>query len=139
MGILVLSTYAETNNAVSLLASGARGVGYLLKDRVASGPSLRDALSRLVQGECVIDPEIIERLLTRKQGNPALSTLAPRDREVLQLMAEGRSNASIARTLFLSERTIETYVATIFDKLGLSADAETNRRVQAVIAWLRTQ
>ena len=138
IGVLVLSTYAETRYAMTLLSAGAARMGYLLKDRVANAATLRDALSRIVAGECVVDPEIIQRLIARQPPNSVLAHLTDRERDVLRLMAEGRSNSGIGQRLFLSERTIETHIAGIFDKLGLSVEPHSNRRVQAVITWLRT-
>jgi DNA-binding NarL/FixJ family response regulator len=137
VGVLVLSTYAETAYAISLLSPGASGVGYLLKDRVANGPSLKDALRRVSVGECVVDPEIVDRLIHRRQGSLTMARLSDRERDVVRLMAEGRSNAGISKALFLGERTVETHVASIFSKLDLVAHPHTNRRVQAVIEWLR--
>jgi DNA-binding NarL/FixJ family response regulator len=138
IGVLVLSTYTETRYAMTLLSAGAARMGYLLKDRVANAATLRDALSRIVAGECVVDPEIIQRLIARQPPNSVLAQLTDRERDVLRLLAEGRSNSGIGQQLFLSERTIETHIAGIFDKLGLSVEPHSNRRVQAVITWLRT-
>lgn len=137
VGVLVLSTYAETPLAVRLLARGSRGVGYLLKDRVTAVAALRDALDRIRRGESVIDPEIVDRLLSAGRCRDAVDELTDRERDVLRGMAEGRSNAGIAAALFLSERTVENHAARIFTKLGLPADAEANRRVLAVLSWLR--
>lgn len=136
IAILVLSTYVETSYAVTLLSRGATGMGYLLKDRVDSSSALIDALNRLIGGESVIDPDIVTRLITRP-GRSKLDTLSAREREVLAMMAEGRSTIGISDQLGVSPRTVESQVASIFTKLDLSSDADTNRRVLAVLTWLR--
>jgi DNA-binding NarL/FixJ family response regulator len=136
VGILVLSTYAETPYAVRLLQGGARGVGYLLKDRVDDAEALTGALKRVVAGESVIDPEIVARLVTRP-GASVLDGLTEREMEVLDLMAQGRSNAGIAQALFLSTKTVETHVASVFGKLAIPQAPDDNRRVLAVLTWLR--
>lgn len=136
VGVLVLSTYAETPLAVRLLKNGSRGVGYLLKDRVTNVASLKDALMRLNAGESVVDPEIVDGLLSqRRQHN--IEQLSEREQDVLRAMAEGRSNTGIAAALFLSERTVENYTARIFSKLQLPPTTDLNRRVLAVLTWLR--
>jgi DNA-binding NarL/FixJ family response regulator len=137
LGVLMLSTYAETPYATRLLSGGSRGVGYLLKDRVDDAQTLRDALSRIVRGDCVMDPEIVARLLAKQRTTSLLDKLSARERDVLRLMAEGRSNLAIGQTLFLSAKTVETYVAGVFTKLGLPMAADDNRRVLAVLTWLR--
>jgi DNA-binding NarL/FixJ family response regulator len=137
LGVLVLSTYAETSYAAQLLADGSRRLGYLLKDRVADPQALCDALFRIVAGECVVDPEIVARLLNRRRVANVLDSLTEREREVLRLMAEGRSNARIANELYLSPKTVESHVAAVFTKLGLHPAVDDNRRVLAVLAWLR--
>jgi len=137
IGVLVLSTYAETPYAVRLLGSDSRGLGYLLKDRVDNAETLRDALVRLIAGESVIDPEIIARLLARQRTASTLRQLTGRERDVLRLMAEGRSNAGIGQKLCLSPKTVESHVASLFTKLRLPAAADDNRRVLAVLTWLR--
>ncbi|GAB3665337.1 response regulator transcription factor [Nocardioides korecus] len=137
IGILILSTYAESTYASAVLAISNRSIGYLLKDRVADISALLDALQRISDGECVIDPAIVESLLHLPPRSAELDRLSAREKDVLRLMAEGMSNASIARTLFLTVRTIEAHTAMIFSKLGLNEDPQTNRRVAAVIAWLR--
>lgn len=137
VGILVLSTYVETAYAAAVISIGASAIGYLLKDRVTNIHELLDAIDRITAGECVIDGEIIQALLHRPPRQRALEALSDRERTVLRLMAEGRSNASIAQQLYLTVRTIEAHTAAIFNKLGLSEDPETNRRVAAVITWLR--
>jgi DNA-binding NarL/FixJ family response regulator len=137
MGVLVLSTYAETECAVRLLAEGSAGVGYLLKDHVDEIGTLRDALERVVAGESVVDPQIVQRLMHRG-GLPATERLTERERVVLTLMAEGRSNSGIADRLCVSQKTVEGHVNNIFSRLGLGTDRDDNRRVLAVLSWLRT-
>lgn len=137
MGVLVLSTYAETPLAVRLLKNGSRGVGYLLKDRVTNVASLKDALMRINSGESVVDPEIVDGLLSLRRQHNIVEQLSERERDVLRAMAEGRSNTGIADALFLSERTVENYTARIFTKLQLPPTADVNRRVLAVLTWLR--
>ncbi len=138
VGILLLSTYAQAEYALRLLAHGSAGVGYLLKDRVDDVDGLRAALERLVRRESVVDPDIVTRLLTRHNRTRELNGLTHREREVLQLMAEGRSNAGISQQLFLSVKTVEAHAATVFTKLGLLAAPRDNRRVLAVLSWLRS-
>jgi DNA-binding NarL/FixJ family response regulator len=137
LGVLVLSTYSETSYAAQLLADGSRGFGYLLKDRVADPQALCDALNRVVAGETVVDPEIVSRLLAQQRIHTELDRLTERERDVLRLMAEGRSNARIADLLYVSLKTVETHVAAVFTKLGLHAASDNNRRVLAVLTWLR--
>ena len=137
MAILVLSTYAETSFAVRLLELGSRGLGYLLKDRVDSIGTLADALQRLLAGESVVDPEIIARLLAHQRARTVLERLTDRELDVLRLMAEGHSNAGIARRLYLSAKTVEANIASIFHKLDLPPSPEDNRRVLAVLTLLR--
>lgn len=137
IGILILSTYAESTYAAAVLAISDTAIGYLLKDRVTDVSALLDALQRIAAGECVIDPDVVASLLGQPPRRSDLERLSERERAVLRLMAEGRSNASIAEQLSLTVRTIEAYTAAIFLKLELAEDAQTNRRVAAVIAWLR--
>jgi DNA-binding NarL/FixJ family response regulator len=137
VGVLVLSNYADAPVAMRLLSNGSRGVGYLLKERVNSVELLGDALARLTRGESVVDPEIVDELLGAKRTRDIVHDLTERERAVLRGMAEGRSNAGIAAQLFLSERTVENHVAQIFRKLDLSAETRSNRRVLAVLEWLR--
>jgi len=137
VGVLVLSTYAETPLAVRLLKNGSRGVGYLLKDRVTNVASLKDALMRINIGESVVDPEIVDGLLGLRRQHNIIEQLSEREQAVLRAMAEGRSNTGIAAALFLSERTVENYTARIFTKLQLPPTADVNRRVLAVLTWLR--
>ncbi len=139
LGILVLSAYVDPSYAVRLLTKGGRGMGLLSKDRVADVATLVDALTRLHAGETVIDQEIVAHLFSRPTRARVLGSLTAREREVLALMAEGRANAAIAEALNLSERTVETYNAGIFDKLEIPAKRSDNRRVLAVLAWLRDE
>jgi DNA-binding NarL/FixJ family response regulator len=137
IGILVLSQHLEARHATDLLASSTRGIGYLLKDRVLRPQDLATAVREVGRGGSVIDPEVIAFLMKRKRGNSQVDSLTSREREVLALIAEGRSNRSVAAALFITEKTVESYTSKIFDKLGLRESAEAHRRVQAVLAWLR--
>ena len=138
--ILVLSQYVEQLYARELLADGAGAVGYLLKDRVLDGEQFTDAVRRVADGGTVMDPEVIARLLARNAGTQSpLSRLSPREREVLGLMAEGRSNAAIAQRLVVTERAIAKHTAAIFGKLDLQPSDDDNRRVLAVLAYLGKQ
>jgi DNA-binding NarL/FixJ family response regulator len=137
VGILVLSQYVETSYAARLMAEGAEGVGYLLKDRVADVAELADALRRIASGGCVVDPQVVSRLLGRKRPASGLDRLSERERAVLSLMAEGRSNHSISQRLFMSEKTVESHVRTIFTKLDLVPSGDDHRRVLAVVEYLR--
>jgi DNA-binding NarL/FixJ family response regulator len=137
IGILVLSQYVETAYAVRLMADGAEGVGYLLKDRVSDVAELADAVRRVGSGGCVVDPQVVSRLLGRKRPAGGLDRLSERERGVLALMAEGRSNHSIAERLFMSEKTVESHVRTIFTKLDLLPSGDDHRRVLAVVRYLR--
>lgn len=134
-GILLLSQYVEVAYAQELLGSGSGGVGYLLKDRVASLDELVDAIDRIADGGTVLDPEVVAQLIGRRHD--PLATLTPREREVLQLMAEGRSNAAIAEALFIGVGAVEKNVTSIFGKLTLEDSGTDHRRVLAVIAWLQ--
>jgi DNA-binding NarL/FixJ family response regulator len=136
--VLVLSQYLNAGYALRLIESFPSGVGYLLKDRVSQVAVLVDALHRVVAGECVVDPSIVARLVNRTDLAEPLSVLSPREREVLSLMAEGRTNAAIGQRLFLSEKTVEANVRRIFEKLRLTDTPDDNRRVLAVLAFLRT-
>ena len=138
LGVLVLSTYAEVSYAARLLEAGSGHVGYLLKDRVEDSDALRDALARIVAGESVVDADIVRRLLGRQRTSTAVDQLTARERDVLRLMAEGRSNASIGKVLYLSAKTVETHIAQVFAKLGLPPSSQDNRRVLAVLTWLRS-
>jgi DNA-binding NarL/FixJ family response regulator len=135
--ILVLSQYVETRHAIDLLRDDPSGIGYLLKDRVTRVDDLAAAVRRVGAGGSVIDPEVVGRLLGRPRGRSALDELTPREREILALMAEGRSNPAIAERLGLEVKTVEGHVRAIFSKLGLEPAAEDHRRVLAVLAWLR--
>lgn len=138
VGILVLSTYAETSYASQLLETVPTGVGYLLKDNVTDAPTLMDSLARVAAGETVIDPAIVRRLLERNRAPNQIDTLNERERAVLAHMAEGRSNVGIAKELFLSPRTVEAHVTSIFGKLRLDQVETDNNRVRAVLAFLRS-
>lgn len=137
MAILVLSQYVETRHAVDLLRDDPSGIGYLLKDRVTRVADLADAVRRVAGGGSVIDPEVVARLLGRPRTHSALDELTPREREILALMAEGRSNQAIAERLSLELKTIEGHVRAIFSKLALEPASEDHRRVLAVLAYLR--
>ena len=134
--VLVLSQYVEQIYARELLAGGAGGIGYLLKDRVLDGAQFADAVRRVAGGGTAMDPEVIARLVDRSSADGALATLSPREREVLGLMAEGRSNAAIAQRLFITERAVAKHTASIFLRLGLQPSDDDNRRVLAVLAFL---
>ena len=131
--ILLLSQYVEERYARELLQQSPAGIGYLLKDRVADGREFVDALRRVAAGGTVLDPEVIAQLLTRRDP---LTTLSPREREVLSLMAQGRSNSAIARSLSVSDGAVEKHVGNILVKLHLEPSDEDHRRVRAVLAWL---
>jgi DNA-binding NarL/FixJ family response regulator len=136
--VVVLSQYVETTYAVKLLGDNPRGVGYLLKDRVANSQELCEAIQRVVKGGSVIDPEVVAELLGRRRELDPVQELTDREREILALMAEGRSNQAICERLYLSSRTVETHVAHIFTKLGLPPSTDDHRRVLAVLAYLRS-
>jgi DNA-binding NarL/FixJ family response regulator len=135
--VLMLSQYVEVSYADDLLADRGGAVGYLLKDRVADIPAFLDGLDRVAGGGTVLDPEVVAQLLVRRRATHRLAALTPREREVLALMAEGRSNTAIARHLVVSDGAVEKHVGNIFAKLDLPPDEEINRRVLAVIAFLR--
>jgi DNA-binding NarL/FixJ family response regulator len=137
IAILVLSQYVETRYAVDLLRDDPAGVGYLLKERVTRLTDLADAVRRVAAGESVIDPEVVARLLGRRRRHSPLDELTPREREILGLMAEGRSNPAIAERLTLELKTVEGHVRAIFSKLGLEPTIADHRRVLAVLAHLR--
>jgi DNA-binding NarL/FixJ family response regulator len=137
-GILILSAHDEIAYATRLFAGGTGHRGYLLKHRVDNAAALRDALERVCRGESVVDDTIVGRLLGRQQHLSKLAGLTERERLVLQHMAEGRSNAGIAGVMHLADKTVESYVARIFTKLGLAGALDTNRRVLAVLTWLRS-
>jgi serine/threonine-protein kinase len=135
--VLVLSQYVEASYTMRLLSGDREGRGYLLKERIYDPDVLADALTRLGRGECVIDPEIVNKLLNRRRAADPLAVLTTRERDVLEQLAEGRSNQAIARALFLSERTVEAHTTMVFQKLGIVASPDNHRRVQAVLAYLR--
>jgi DNA-binding NarL/FixJ family response regulator len=135
-GVLVFSQYIETRYAARLLAGDAAGVGYLLKDRVADVAEFVDALARVAAGGTALDPEVVSQLLGASRHVHGLAALTPREREVLSLMAEGRSNAGIASALVVSVGAVEKHVASVFDKLGLPPSEGDNRRVLAVLRYL---
>ena len=137
VGILLLSQYVEDHYLAQLLAGGADGVGYLLKDRIADVERLTEAVDRVAGGGSVLDPEVVAQMLGRTRGRGPLDELTDREREVLSLIAEGRTNRAIAGRLYLSERAIERHVTSIFGKLGLSGSGDDHRRVLAVLAFLR--
>jgi DNA-binding NarL/FixJ family response regulator len=138
VGILVFSQYVETRYAADLLAGRSGGVGYLLKDRVANVAEFSDAIARVAAGGTALDPEVVAGLLTASRHASALGVLTPRERDVLALMAEGRSNGAIADRLVVSERAVEKHISNIFSKLGLQPSDSDHRRVLAVLAYLGT-
>jgi serine/threonine-protein kinase len=135
--VVLLSQYVEPRYAQRLLADQPGGLGYLLKERVSNIAVLVDALRRVSEGECVIDPTIVAQLMRGGRPDSILARLTPREREILALMAEGRSNAGVARELAISERTVEAASAIVFQKLDLEPSPDTNRRVLAVLTLLR--
>jgi DNA-binding NarL/FixJ family response regulator len=138
VGVLVLSQYVETHHAMQLLEDGARGIGYLLKDRVADVAEVVDAVRRVAGGGSVIDAEVVAQLVGRRRTRNPIQELTEREREVLTLMAEGRSNQAICQRLFLSPKTVEAHVRSIFTRLDLPATPDDHRRVLAVLAFLRS-
>jgi DNA-binding NarL/FixJ family response regulator len=136
VGVLVFSQYVEAHAATELFASAPAGVGYLLKDRVADVSDFIDAITRVAQGGTVLDPEVVRQLLGAGRRADTLAMLTPREREVLSLIAQGRSNVAIASALFISPKVVEKHVANIFDKLGLAQSDSDNRRVIAAIRFL---
>lgn len=136
VGVLVLSQYVEVEYARELLAESAEGLGYLLKDRVADIDALTDAVRRVGAGGSALDPEVVSQMLGRRRGEDPLDELTPREREVLGLMAEGRSNVAIAGELVVTERAVEKHVTGIFSKLDLPSSSEDHRRVLAVLRFL---
>jgi len=135
--VLIVSQHVEPAFVLRLLEEGGSGVGYLLKDRILDRAALLDSLRRVVAGECVVDPSIVTRLLRRERRSGPLAELTEREQAVLAEVAEGLTNAEIGRRLFITERTVEVHIKQIFSKLGLEADPTTNRRVMAVITYLR--
>jgi DNA-binding NarL/FixJ family response regulator len=137
-GVLVLSQYVEEAYALELLADNAEGVGYLLKDRVADVERFVDSVRRVGEGGSALDPEVVARLVGRRRREDPLSSLSPREREVLGHMAEGRSNHGIAEALVVTERAVEKHVTSIFTKLNLPPAEDDHRRVLAVLTYLRS-
>jgi DNA-binding NarL/FixJ family response regulator len=137
-GVLVLSQYVEAAYAMELLAESAEGVGYLLKDRVSDVNEFADAVRRVGEGGSALDPTIVSQLVGRRRRDDPIDQLTPREREVLGLMAEGRSNSGIAEQLVVTERAVEKHVTSIFSKLRLPAASEDHRRVLAVLAYLHS-
>lgn len=137
IGILVLSQYVETRYAMELIRDNPAGIGYLLKDRVSRVADLADAVRRVARGGSVIDPEVVGRLLGRPREHSPLDELTRREREILGLMAEGRSNPGIAECLVLEVKTVEGHISQVFGKLGLEPQPEDHRRVLAVLTYLR--
>ena len=137
-GVLVLSAYLEEEYALELVGEDAAGVGYLLKDRISDGDRFAEAVRRVAEGGSALDPEVVSQMLGRRRAEDPLVELTPREREVLALMAEGRSNQAIADALVISERAVEKHVTSIFAKLELPPAAEDHRRVLAVLAFLGT-
>lgn len=137
IGILVLSQYVDAAFALKLVTEGRGGVGYLLKDRVADVAEFIDSVRRVARGGSVIDPEVVTLLLNRRRVASPLDELTEREREVLELMAEGRSNQAIAERLFITPKTVEAHIASIFSKLELQPAPDDHRRVLAVLAYLR--
>ena len=134
--VLVLSQYLEPEYALRLLGAGAGGVGYLLKDRLAEASELADAARRVAGGGSAVDPSVVDELVRARRATDRLSRLTPREQEILELVAQGRSNRSIADGIGVTPRTVEGAITVIFSKLGLEEDARDNRRVLAVLAYL---
>jgi DNA-binding NarL/FixJ family response regulator len=137
MGVVLLSHHVEVSHAVDLLGAGVQGVGYLLKNRILDPGELVDAVRRVGEGGTAIDPEVIHQLLRRRRDDEALAALTDRERDVLALMAEGRSNRSIAEQLRVSGKTVEAHTGHIFAKLGLAESPDEHRRVLAVLTYFR--
>jgi DNA-binding NarL/FixJ family response regulator len=138
VGILVLSQYVEERYATDLLAEGTNGLGYLLKDRIADVSQFLDAVVRVGEGGTALDPEVVSQLFARSRKRDPIHQLSPREREVLALMAEGRTNTAIARELVVSDGAVEKHVGNIFTKLDLPPTETDHRRVLAVLRWLET-
>ncbi|GGU71940.1 DNA-binding response regulator [Streptomyces cavourensis] len=134
--VLVLSQYVEETYAAELLGGGARGVGYLLKDRVGRVDEFLDALGRVADGGTALDPEVVTELMSRRRRDDPLAVLTPREREVLHLMAEGHDNATIAKSLVVTERSVHKHIGNVFTKLDLPPSDSGHRRVRAVLAYL---
>lgn len=138
VAVLVLSQFLDSGYAMEVLEEHPEGTGYLLKERIFDGAVLVDALKRVVEGETVVDPTIVTRLLGRRRPKDPLESLTPREREVLSLVAEGLSNQGIAGRLTVTERTVEAHVTSVFSKLGLDGSSTSHRRVLAALAFLRS-
>ncbi|MFF9089424.1 LuxR C-terminal-related transcriptional regulator [Streptomyces sp. NPDC014991] len=136
LAVLLLSQYVEPLYARELLTSGGRGVGYMLKDRVTNGAQFLDSIQRVAAGGTAMDPEVISQLLVRKERDESVGSLTEREREVLELLAQGRSNAGIAAALFVTEKAVAKHISNIFTKLGLLPTDGDNRRVLAVLTYL---
>ncbi|MEV5614523.1 MULTISPECIES: LuxR C-terminal-related transcriptional regulator [Streptomyces] len=134
--VLILSQYVEETYAAELLGGGARGVGYLLKDRVGRVDEFLDALGRVADGGTALDPEVVTELMSRRRRDDPLAVLTPREREVLHLMAEGHDNATIAKSLVVTERSVHKHIGNVFTKLDLPPSDSGHRRVRAVLAYL---
>jgi len=137
-GVLVLSHYIESAYALRLIQDQPEGIGYILKERIFSGDVLIDSLRRVAEAETVVDPTIVARLLRKRRTHDPIQALSEREREVLALVAEGLTNQGISRRLFITDRTVEAHVRQIFTKLGLDESSESNRRVLAVLTFLRS-
>jgi len=135
--VLVLSQHLEPAYALRLIEEKPEGIGYLLKERVGRVQQLLDAVQRVAAGECVVDRAVVDELLARRRRVDPMADLTPREREIIALMAEGRSNQGICRTLWLSPKTVETHIRSAFAKLGIKEAPEDNRRVLAVLTYLR--
>lgn len=136
VGVLVLSQYVEERYASDLIADNSGGFGYLLKDRVADVSDFLEAVDKVASGGTVLDPEVVSQIMVRSRRDTGIDQLSAREREVLALMAEGKSNSAIASALFLSAGAVEKHISSVFTKLGLSADADDNRRILAVLKFL---
>jgi DNA-binding NarL/FixJ family response regulator len=139
LGILLLSQWVHAGRALDLFRTGGTALGYLLKDRVTDVDDFLDAIRRIARGGCVLDPDVIAALIPTGPDNHPLRGLTDRERQVLALMAEGRTNTAIAQQLYLGRKTVETHVNAIFSKLGLQPTTDDNRRVRAVLTWLQTR
>jgi len=136
VGVLMLSQYVEADYALELIGADARGVGYLLKDRISDIDEFADAIRRVADGGSVLDPEVVRWMLGRRRETSALAELTPREREVLALLAEGCSNEGVARRIFVTQRAVEKHITSIMSKLELTPEPEAHRRVLAVLAYL---
>ena len=139
IGVLVLSQYVESRHALKLMTSNPRAIGYLLKDRIGDIKELISTIMRVSRGESAVDPDVVHELLERKREGDPLQKLSERELELLELMAQGRSNSAICEQLFLSPKTVETHVRSIFNKLDLPLTADDHRRVLAILTYLRKQ